>query len=543
MSEAALDLVYALINDDGRRWGDVAADFQVEDAAAVLSDEKPHLHWISRARGGAKTGDAAALSLAWLATTAPPRARGYVIAANADQAGLLVDAAGGYCARTPGLDGFLTIENERIAAPNGASIRVLPASDAGAWGLLNTHWLICDEFCQWPATRGAQRVWTAVRSTVQKRRNTRLVIISSAGEPSHWTYQVYQKALADPENWRVHEVPGPVPWQDSKDIEALRRELLPSEFDRLVLNRWSESEDRVVSPEDYAAAAMPATRYGLAPAGIKGGGWRLRHPRADAKYIVCGDLGLVHDATVLVVAHAEQLTDDRHGPKRLVVDHLERWQGNKLHRVQLRDIEARIVELSSEYNRAPVHLDPDQAQGLLQSLALNGVSAREFTFSLTSVGQVATALVQAFHNRLIEVPDSPELRSELLAVKLRDTGHGIPRLDHDRSGHDDQAVAIGMAAHLLLARSAGSTAAFVAHMQRSLAANADPSTAQSREMRAFQRGARQIMAKRARFGGSELRRAGQCQHYWRVMADGRHVCVSGGPGGGGGCGAIREEIS
>ena len=539
----AIDLMWALTLDNGHRWGDVAAGFQREDAEAIFGAERPHLHFLTRPRGASKTSDLAGIALSWLATEAPPRARGYVVASNADQAALMIDAAAGFVARTPALDGYLTIENEKITAPNGAAVRVLPASDAGAWGLLGVRLIICDEFAQWPSTRGARRVWTAVRSTVQKVPGCRLVILTSAGEPSHWSYaEVYQRALADPDNWRVHEVPGPVPWQDPHDIEALRRELLPSEFDRLVLNIWSEAEDRVVSPEDYAAAAMPATRHGLPPAGIKGGGWRLRHPRADAKYIVCGDLGLVHDATVLVVAHAETLTEDRHGPKRLVVDHLERWQGSKLHRVQLRDVEERILELSAEYNRAAVHLDPDQAQGLLQSLARQGVNAREFTFSLTSVGQVATALVQAFHNGLVEVPDSPELRSELLAVKLRDTGHGVPRLDHDRSGHDDQAVTIGMAAHLLLARNAGTTQAFLAHMKRSLAEReGDTSVAESREVRQAERAAKRIIARRPRFDPPAARGNARCDHFWRQMSDGRQVCIAG-PVGRGGCGATRQEV-
>lgn len=539
----AIDLMWALTLDSGRRWGEVAADFQRQDAEAIFNDERPHLHFLTRPRGASKTSDLAGIALSWLATEAPPRARGYVVASNADQAALMIDAAAGFVARTPQLDGYLTIENEKITAPNGATVRVLPASDAGAWGLLGVRLIICDEFAQWPTTRGARRVWTAVRSTVQKVPGCRLVILTSAGEPSHWSYsEVYQRALADPENWRVHDVPGPVPWQDAKDIEALRRELLPSEYDRLVLNRWSEAEDRVVSPEDYAAAAMPATRYGLPPAGIKGGGWRLRHPRSDTKYILCGDLGLVHDATVLVVAHAEALTEDRHGPKRLVIDHLDRWTGSKAHRVQLRDVEERIMELSSEYNRAAVHLDPDQAQGLLQSLARQGVNAKEFTFSLTSVGQVATALVQAFHNRLVEIPDSPELRAELLAVKLRDTGHGVPRLDHDRSGHDDQAVTIGMAAHLLLARSAGTTAAFLAHMRRSLAEREGrPGAASDRELRQAQRAARRIAAHRPKFNPPDVRGSARCNHFWRGSPDGQQVCVSGPSGGG--CGATREGVA
>ena len=43
-------------------------------------------------------------------------------------------------------------------APNGAWFEVLAQSDSGAWGLRDAHLLICDEFCQWPDTRGARAV-------------------------------------------------------------------------------------------------------------------------------------------------------------------------------------------------------------------------------------------------------------------------------------------------------------------------------------------------------------------------------------------------
>jgi hypothetical protein len=315
---------------------------------------------------------------------------------------------------------------------------------------------------------------------------------------------------------------------------------LPSEFDRLVLNRWSEAEDRAISPEDFDAAAVKAVAHGLAPAGIKGGGYRLHHPREGEKYIICGDIGLKNDATALAVCHKEALTEDRHGPHRLIVDHLERWQGGRRHHVQLVDVEKWLLTTSQEYNGAAVHLDPDQAMGTLQDLGRQGVRAQEFAFTLTSVGQVATALMQAFRNGQVEVPETPELRAELLTVKLRDSGHGVVRLDHDASGHDDQAVVIGMAAHLLLGRTGwGSTAAFVAAMKsavdkrRQVAPTAEGSPAERRAMRELRRQATRGAGQRR----GDLMRQRQvlgCDHRWRLGPDGALRCAWG-------CGAVREE--
>ena len=449
VSYSALDVMSALVLENGQRWGEIAADFQIRDAEAIFSAHGPNLHFITRPRGASKTTDLAGFTVAWLAAEAPLRARGYVIASNSDQAALLIDAAAGFLASTPELDGEIVSENERIVNPHtGAWVRVLPMSDSGAWGLRNAQLLILDEFAQWPATRGAKRVWSAVNSTVQKTPQCRLVILTSAGEPSHWSYtDVFQKALADPKMWRVSETPGPVPWHRPEEHERLKRELLPSEYNRLVLNRWSESEERAISPEDYEAACEQGRPYGVAPAGVVGGGHRLRFPREGTSYIVTVDVGTRHDATVVCVAHAEQIEQ---GASQVVVDHLERWQGSRRHHVQIDDVRDLVVALASEYNRAAVYADPDQFMGSVQSMARRGIRAKEFAFSATSVGQIATALVQTFRNRAIRVPHSKELRDELLRVRLRESAPGVTRLDHDHDGHDDQAVAIGLACHLLL---------------------------------------------------------------------------------------------
>ena len=44
-------------------------------------------------------------------------------------------------------------------------------------------------------------------------------------------------------------------------------------------------------------------------------------------------------------------------------------------------------------------------------------------------------------------------------VRLRESGPGVYRLDHDASGHDDRAVAPGLAALALTERVAGRAAA------------------------------------------------------------------------------------
>jgi hypothetical protein len=445
-----LDMLYALVLETGEEWGQVAAPFQLADAEAILGENGPRRHFLTRPRGGSKTTDLAGLALAWLAVAAPPMSRGYVVAANVDQAAILIDAAAGFVARTPALSGTVEVQNEKIIGPEGAWMRVLACSDSGAWGLRDARFLILDEFAQWPETRGAKRVYLAVRTTVQKTPGCRLVILTSAGEPSHWSYEIWQKAHHDP-SWRVADTPGPVPWQDPKEIEALRRELTPSAFSRLIENVWTAEEDRAISEEDWYLAAVP---------------FRPAVPVPGTRYVIAVDIGIYQDATVAVLAHAErEAPDNPRSTLRVVVDHVERWKGSRKKPVQLSAVEEWIVDASRKFNHAKVYADPTQFRGYLQNLRRRGVAAQEFTFSTQSVGDLASALVMAFRNRQITVPDTPDLREELLSVRLKQITPGVVRLAHDPLHHDDQAVTIGMVCQLLLGGTSGTTSAFLASLK------------------------------------------------------------------------------
>lgn len=403
------------------------------------------------------SSDLAGITLSWLATEAPARSNGRVVASNADQASILIEAAASFVARTPELEGVIKVEAERLVAPNGAYIRILSQSDSGSWGLRDCRFLICDEFAQWPETRAAKRVYSAIRSTVQKVDGCKLIVITSSGEPSHWYYQgVYLKAKND-SSWRVSEMPGPVPWQSPEELASLKRDLSPSEYLRLVMNIAAQDEERAISEQDYEVANV---LYGSL------------HPREGVKYVITVDIGLYHDATVMCVAHKEPIDpENNYGPQRVVIDHLERWKGTRAQPVQVQDVEDWLVRQATLYNMAEVYYDPNQFRGAGQNLNRRGVRAKEWEFTVTSVGKVASALVQLFRNRLIWLYGTRELREELLSVRLKETAPGVTRLDHDRTGHDDQAVAIGMAGDILLGKGAwGMGAAWMEAMKRDIAA-------------------------------------------------------------------------
>lgn len=428
MADGALDLLAALVLEDGRRWGDAAADFQWEDAEAVLDqDTATPYSYMTRSRGGSKTGDLGAVKIAAMLTQAPPGSRLYAVAADLDQGRLLVEAMDGYNRRTPELRGALRIDQYKVVATRtGSTLEVLPADGPSAWGL--KPWFVTvDELAAWPSTRGARNLWDAVTSSSAKSKGCRLVVLTTAGDPAHWSRQVLDHALADP-LWRVHETHGPAPWLDPAKLDEQRRRLPDSLFRRLFMNEWTSGEDRLVAAEDLAACVV-----------LDG----PQEPVGGQTYVVGVDVGLKRDRTVAAIAHLQAGV--------VSLDRLATWQGTRLRPVKLGDVEEWLVRAVREY-RATVVLDPWQAAQLTERLRHRGISVREYVFSAQSVGRLAATLFQLLRDHTLQLPNDDELLDELANVRLRETSPGVFRMDHDPDKHDDRAIALALAAHRLVER-------------------------------------------------------------------------------------------
>jgi len=374
------------------------------------------------------------MALVWLATEAAPGARGFCFSGSREQAAILIDSASGLVDRTPELRGTIVVQSQKlIATSTGATVEVRAADGDTAWGLLPSF-LVVDELAQWQETRRARKLWVAITSSLAKVPGCRFVCLTSAGSPGHWSYRVLKDALNAPDRWHVHEVPGPLPWVDEADLKA--QGLRDSEYLRLHLNVWSQSEDHLVSEEDLEAAAV-----------LEG----EQEPRPGVQYVMSVDLGLVHDRTVVAVGHAEPTSDEAGAPRRVVVDSLKRWRGKRLRPVQLSDVEAYIALTARRYSNAKVIFDPWQAAGLSQRLQTQGIRCEAFNFTQTSTARLASSLHLALKNRLVWLPNDDELLTELAHIRLRENGIGQVRLDHDADGHDDMAVTVAMIVNELIA--------------------------------------------------------------------------------------------
>lgn len=443
VAAAALDplaLLSGLVLEDGRSWGEAAAPFQHEDAEAVmlgLAPDEARLHWLGRPRGGSKTTDAGGFALVALLVQAPLRSNSHAFARDREQAGLLLDALRGLAERS-GLAPLLDFGAWSVTVKaTGARLLVESADAASALGA-RPYLLIVDELSAWPETREARRLWESLISGLPKRRDSRLVVITTAGEPGGMAAQILGGARTST-RWRVSDFVGPLPWADPEDLAEQRRLLPESAYLRLHENRWVVAEDRLVTSADLAACT---TLDGPLE-------WDASH-----RYVIGLDIGLKSDRTVLTVAHAER--QDAAGP-RVVLDRIAVLQGTRSAPVQLADVEALAEQTSRAYGHAGIRLDPWQGVGLAQRLRDRGVSVEEWAFTAQSVGRLGATLHTLLRDHRLALPDDRELLDELLTVRLRESSPGTYRLDHDAGRHDDRAVSLGLASLALVERAGSDT--------------------------------------------------------------------------------------
>lgn len=419
MTTDPYQLLCSLVLEDGRRWGEAAAPFQIADAKAFLDGPARRHNWL-RPRGSAKSTDAGALLLVDIICCAGPRSRSYLLAVDEDQAALILDAMVGLIYRTKGLP--VKVEANRIVSTNpatiGASVQVLSSDAASAFGL-RPRVVVLDEVCQWPETANHRRLMSAMLSSLPKVADSKLIVCSTPGDPSHPTHALWERTVGD-SDWHTSHVAGPTPWWSERDVEAARRDLMPAEFKRLVLCEWASDDDKLTTRDDILALVHHE---------------RPLEPVKGVKYVVTLDVGTRNDSTAVVVSHLED------GPL-VVVDRVMRWSPRKGVEVDLRLVRDALTDLSHRYNRAPVVYDPSQAVKLAQDLSSDGVVCSRFDFTVAAINRAARGLYGAIRDRLVAIPDDREFVDELAGVLFVERSPGQYRIDHRAGRHDDQAVAL-----------------------------------------------------------------------------------------------------
>ena len=99
---------------------------------------------------------------------------------------------------TPELQGTVDVQATRVVAlRSGTVLEVMAADASSAYGLLPSM-LFLDELCQWPKTANAKEFYVALTSALPKVPGSRLVVMTTAGDPAHWSKKIYDQACGCP---------------------------------------------------------------------------------------------------------------------------------------------------------------------------------------------------------------------------------------------------------------------------------------------------------------------------------------------------------
>lgn len=275
--------------------------------------------------------------------------------------------------------------------------------------------------------------WSLIALTPASAHRRRKRSEYSAGDPAHWSTCIIDGARGSARR-RVSETPGPLPWADPDGLAEQRRPFPALAYARLHENRWTASEDRLVSADDLRACVTldGPLKYD--------GQW---------SYVIGLDLSLKDDRTVMTVCHAERRNA---GGPLVVLDRIHVLQGTKARPVQLDDVERLAEQTSRAHGHARIRLDPWQGVGLAQRLRDRGISVEEWAFTAQSVGRLGQNLHMLLRDHRLALPDDADLLNELITMRLRESAPGVYRLDHDSGRHDDRAVSLGLAALALTER-------------------------------------------------------------------------------------------
>jgi hypothetical protein len=314
----ALDVLARLRLPDGRLWFDATTDWQIADASAVLADDGPPYHFLTRSRGASKTTDLAGIALALLLAAEHP-ARLVWCASDSGQGQLALDAIDAFL-RGADLSDRAEVQSRRVLAPaSGARLDVLPADEPGAWGL-NPDAVFVDEITNWSDTPSPRRLWEAVSSAVAKRSDAKLIVLTTAGSPDHFSRKILDHAIASA-LWRVHEVGGPAPWLSPERIAEQKARLPDAVFRQLFENEWTAAEGSFLDPAIVEAAfTLDAPTLERDPA---------------HSYAAALDLGAVSDRTAFCVGH-------RQG-EAVHLDRMQTWTGSRARPVDFGAVEEFVL--------------------------------------------------------------------------------------------------------------------------------------------------------------------------------------------------------
>ena len=211
-----------------------------------------HRHaWIELHRGAGKTTLAGAIS--FTEALRGPETEIICIAADADQARLLLGACDGFIRRSPRLAAAIRrTQNEFRVKSNGSRIKVMSSDAPSFYGIgvgCARLRIVADELSQW----ARPDLWWAALSTLPKLADAQLLAITNAGVGGTWQADARETVAA---NGYLYAPQGIVAsWITEADVAAARAVLPELLFRRYYGNEWVAETGQAIEAADWDACA------------------------------------------------------------------------------------------------------------------------------------------------------------------------------------------------------------------------------------------------------------------------------------------------
>jgi phage terminase large subunit-like protein len=262
--DQAIDFIKdTLTLPDGRRWRDtLPADPWIEDMLrAILSTGEDGLPrykviYIELARGHLKTGGAAGVSL--VEALREPGTEVFAVAADLDQARLLLEALNGQLRRNPALARlFRTTKDEFMVLapgpggslqPTGSRIRVMASDAPSALGLAvdaRRLRIVADELTSWPKPD----LWFSMATTLPKVADNQMVVLSNAGVDPGESWQWGVREAAREHGYLMTAEGSIASWISDEDLARVAASVPPAVYQRFHENVWVEEVGGFVPAE------------------------------------------------------------------------------------------------------------------------------------------------------------------------------------------------------------------------------------------------------------------------------------------------------
>lgn len=380
--------------------------------------------YFERARGHSKTTDLAVMAL-WALWASDRTVSGMAAANDREQADVIRKQVEKLLILNPWVSSKVQVQLYRVLnlATRG-EMKIMSGDARSGFGRV-PDFIVADELTHWTN----EDFWTTVFSTVAKRPNCLISIITNAGmgKGVSWQWRV-RESLREDSACYFSRLDGPVASWMTSDALDLQRRNLPSEkaFNRLWLNRWQTETGDVLEEDDIAACT---TLPGPVSA------------RGDMRFLAGLDLGVKNDHSALVVIGIDIEAE------RFKLASVQSWAPSEQEggKVRLSDVTAACIAAHERFGLDGIAYDPDQAYRVAEECEDAGITMIETPFTPKNCTAMARVLLSVFTNRLIDLYDDPLLVRDLLRLSIveRPSGFKIEAV-RDELGHCDRGIALSI---------------------------------------------------------------------------------------------------